>query len=200
MSYWTQTSPLAPLLTFADVATHLQLDPDVAALATEQDYVNSLIDAATAYAEDKLDSSLVTRTVTAVYFTNQDLAQNPYTFPVNAWNPMAFSLGKQLLLALPRGPFQAISTVTDANGTFAGVTVERYGVSDWLSLPQRFATPLTVTFTAGYGSTAASVPANIRAAVRALVMHLYENRGEAEAKHPEWIDSFLRVRSRGIGI
>lgn len=56
-----------------------------------------------------------------------------------------------------------------------------------IAIPVRQAGGIVITFTAGYGTTAASVPASLRQAIKDIVLHWYETReavGETSRWHP----------------
>jgi uncharacterized phiE125 gp8 family phage protein len=97
---------------------------------------------------------------------------------------------------LPRSPLQSVTSVqyyddNDAATLWAtsnyfvdtsrepGRLVLRSG-SVWPS-PTRVANSMIVTYVAGYGSDASSVPEPIKTAIRELVGHLYEHRGDETA-------------------
>lgn len=100
-------------------------------------------------------------------------------------------------IRLPRPNLVSVTSITyiDANGDTQTVTADDY-IVDTASLPGRIvpaygvAWPatrcqpdaVTITFTAGYGATADTVPASIRAAVLLVVGDLYKNR-EAQADY-----------------
>lgn len=91
---------------------------------------------------------------------------------------------------LPRPPLISVTSpiaytdVTGAAATFTNYQVTQgrepaiiepaYGYSWPSTLAQREA--VVITYKAGYGTTAASVPAGIRMAIMGLVAHMYENR------------------------
>jgi len=149
-------------------------------------YVQSLIAAATAYAEECMEASLLTRTITATYYSNDDLI-------------------------LPRGPVQEILSVS-VNGSpqDAGVyALEGYGRTDVLRYNngyiQPYAAPatFTVTYKAGYGDTAATIPPDILHAIKAHVALLNENRELANEKTitpVPFLADFYRLKGRGTGV
>lgn len=174
---WTQTTPAAIPVSYAQAAAHLRLYDD-----TDRDYVLDLIAAAVEYAETALESSLVTRTITATWFaTDADL-----------W--------------LPRGPVQSITTVVGlGNRAVAGCAVEGYGTADLLVAPSNgYQPPLTAVYQAGYGDNAADVPADIRLAIRQHVYSLYENRQPSsdldQMPVPGNLADFYRGKKRGTGV
>lgn len=150
---------------------HLRLD-----LPDDRAYVLDLIDAATAYAEGAMDSSLGTQTIEATFYDGDKL-----------W--------------LPRGPIQSITSVVDANNTtITDYTVEGYGTIDVLKVNRPYKGPLVVTYTAGFDA----VPADVKQAILCHVGTLYEFResiGTAAAHPiPHQLESFYRIRRRGNGL
>jgi uncharacterized phiE125 gp8 family phage protein len=179
---WTQEQPYTPLLTLDDVKIHLRLTDD----DTEDDYLNALVASATAHAEQLMQSSLLTRSITATFYS----AENLY---------------------LPRGPVQSIMSVAlDGQPVASGAyTLEGYGTAVLLRYnngtiqPHAAPAVLTVTYTAGYGSDPADVPADIIAAIRAYVGLLYENREAAHdrtIKPVPFLDDFFRLRGQDVGV
>ena len=104
---------------------------------------------------------------------------------------------------LPRAPLIAVTTlaIVDAAGAVTTVAADQYQVDastgpyaqpgavlpasgvDWPETRADTLGAVRVTFTAGYGATAASVPAALRAAILLIVGELYEQR-EASAEKP----------------
>ena len=92
---------------------------------------------------------------------------------------------------LARSPLISVSSITyqDSNGTTqtwssGEYSVDKYGIVSRISPAYGYQFPtartntnsVTITFTAGYGTTAASVPEPLRLAVKFLAGHWYENR------------------------
>lgn len=90
---------------------------------------------------------------------------------------------------LPRGPVQSVSSVKsydedDTESTFstASYFVDTSGDRIGLNLDYTWPADLRptnaaiITYVTGYGSTAASVPEDLKMAIRLLVGHWYENR------------------------
>lgn len=68
-----------------------------------------------------------------------------------------------------------LTSVYDLNGDYLGPYVELKHGQSWPAIGNR-TIPVSVTFVAGYGTTPASIPANIRLAMLMLIAHWYENR------------------------
>jgi len=75
--------------------------------------------------------------------------------------------------------FSSSSYIVDTDKT-PGEIVLAHGES-WPSGSLYPTSPISVTFAAGYGATASTVPASIRQAMLLLIGHLYENREDTVA-------------------
>lgn len=102
------------------------------------------------------------------------------------WDAVFDSFPCSRLLALPWPQLQSITSVsyTDIDGnsaTFAGFDADLFDngarlkidVQDWPSIHEN--TKVTVRFVAGYGDTAADVPASIKRAMFLLIGHMHAN-------------------------
>jgi uncharacterized phiE125 gp8 family phage protein len=171
---WTQSALVSDY-----AAAAYGLMPQHLVLAGDAAYVRELTAAAAEYAEEALGASLITRTITAEFYEGEKLF-------------------------LPRGPVMTVTSVTDAGGRAVGWRLERYGRSDLLVTTAAYTTPLTVVYTAGYGSGITNVPADIRHAIRTHVATLYENResvsDKAKMPVPHSLADFYRMKSRIVGI
>lgn len=152
-------------ITLEEAKVHCRVDPDI----TEDDeYLRALIAAARDKIERDMDLSLVKQTWRLSFDR----------FP--AWE-----------IRIPRSPLIAVTTLKyyDTSGTLTTLSSSTYEV-DTDSRPSRiqpawgYSWPATrnrtsavqVTFTAGFGTSAASVPAGLRQAVKLLVSHWYTYR------------------------
>jgi uncharacterized phiE125 gp8 family phage protein len=157
---WTITTPPATEpVTYAQMKSHLHLDDD-----NDRDYIIGLISAAREYAENSIQRSLITRTITAKWYNND---------PV---------VGK---LILPRGPVQSITQVTNFNGVVASVgdyELRRDGANDYMFMI-RTSFPFTIVYQAGYGD-ATAVPPSIKTGIMMHVAHLFRTR-EAISDRPQ---------------
>ncbi len=121
------------------------------------------------------------------------------------WRARFDALPKSGLLVLPVAPLIEVEAVTVADGEGGAVTVPAgdYEVDRGGAVPRiAFAVPLRpgtrlggieVTFRAGYGETATDVPEPLRQAVRLLLAHWFENRGDvAGAGIPEMVLALVR--------
>jgi uncharacterized phiE125 gp8 family phage protein len=188
--------PSSAIWTIHQLAYHLRLDPDDSDSALERDYVLELQAAAVEFAETAMGCSLLTRTVTAVFYGPNTPTNFGYTYAFN-WRHR---------LRLPRGPILGgITSVTDANGTVdpSKYKLEAAGVSDLLRVDVGYVEPLTVVYQGGYGSRPCDVPADIRHAIRMHVGTLYSNRqsiGKAGDSVPHGLADFYRLKCRMVPI
>ena len=196
--YWTGQRPSSPpLVTFAQAQAQLRI-----VTSDEQQYITDLIDACSEYAEQALDSSLLFRTITAVYNDGPPVFHPNGPGPgIDAW-PQNWMQGNRYFL--PRGPVLLgnVQSITDANGQSLAFTQDRQGLMDYAILKpsQNFTGPVTIVYTAGYGSTAAAVPSDICMAIRTHVATLFENRTSADEKAvlavPHSLEAFYALRKR----
>jgi len=180
---FTVTDPPADAIVDVDaVLYHLRVDD---AGGQEIPYIEALIAAATAYAEEIMETSIAARTITATYFAGDTLY-------------------------LPRGPVErinsvAINGIAQPEGTYS---LEAYGHSELLRFNsgtvQPFPAPtvMTVEYVAGYCDVDA-IPADIKQIILCHVGLLYENRElatEAKLTPVPFLDGFYKMRSRGAGV
>lgn len=144
------------------------------------------------------------------YFPMGNIGLFPYPYynglPLQAWQPF-FTVPIYRLMDNPRqikiplGPLVSITSIAyiDANGVSATISASDY-VVDNISLPGRIclktgkdwptpaaglavANGVLITFVAGYAPTTgglSTAPADLKAAVKLLVAHWYENREDAQ--------------------
>lgn len=188
------TPPAVEPVSIDEAKRHLRIDDDV---YDDDDLVSALIAAARSYVEEVCGRSLLTQTwrlalpgfpgatgVLGVPVYGVDPLSLPGT-------PVAGSVAFRYALRLPRGIVQSITSITYLDG--AGTTQTMDPASYVLSADAWEATltpapgsmwPVSlvhpegavVTYVAGYGDTADTVPQPIRAAIKLLLGHLYENR------------------------
>jgi uncharacterized phiE125 gp8 family phage protein len=144
-------------------------------------------------AEDMLIASLiVTSRLHVEAAASLALITQSWSYWLDAW-PRAPAL------RLPLRPVESIAAVRlyDANGTTTPLDPATY-LLDGAGLPPRLvrqgsllwpkpgrtANGIEIAFTAGYGDTAADVPAPLRQAILLLVAHWYEHRAPFEPGAP----------------
>ena len=158
-SQWTQSSPPTAIWTAAQLAYHCAIDADLAATSDEQNYLADLQAAAVEFAETAMGCSLLTRTITAVFYSGPHAPA--YTNIVSDQGPR--------LIELPRGPIHAITSATDSQGNAIAWQADGAANTDLIRLTAGYTPPLTVVYTAGYGAGATDPPADLRHAIRAHV-------------------------------
>ena len=179
------SGPSVEPVSLAEAKAHLRVDG-----TAEDTLIGSLIVTSRLHVEAALGLALITQS---------------WSYFVDAWP-------KGTELRLPLRPVQAIAAV-QLYGPDESVTpvppeiylvdghsvpprLVRQGAKVWPK-PVRSANGIEVAFVAGYGDTAADVPAPIRQAVLLLVAHWYENRepveiGSATVAIPHGISELLQ--------
>lgn len=177
-----KTAPTVEPITVADLKLHCRIDND-----DEDDLLESLIKTARTYVEQR---------------TKRTLLQTTYELYLD-WFPA------EIVLPLP--PVSSLTSITyyDTGGSSQtlsssvytldskqdpAVIVEAYGQS-WPAT-RDIPNAITVTYVAGYGAAATSVPDALKRAVAMYAAHLYENRepvGDAGTVIPLAIDSLIRM-------
>ena len=170
--YGTLSRTVAPSIdpvTLAEAKKHLNLD------GTDDDaYVTDLISVATAHAESYTNRQLISATYLLTFNGFPDIIYLPkppavsitsLTYVDGAGTTQTLTQGTDFNWQLPQGPLAGMARV-----------FPDYGLS-WPS-PRNYMPSVSVTYVAGYGSTAASVPIGIRQAIKAVVATLYEYREE----------------------
>lgn len=188
---YSNSPPVLPI-TVAELKTHARIDG-----SDEDSYLEALILAATDFCENSTWLAFLTQTWQVTFDA----------FP---------SADEEILL--PRPPLISVSSVgyIDSNGvsqTLAGSayqvdTLSRPGRlrpargTNWPSTRSDTQNTVTVTFVAGYGATAAVMPASLKHAVKFLATHWYEERQPAVIGNgiqvidlPMGIQSLLKMHS-----
>lgn len=162
----TTVKPAVEPVTLTEAKLHARVDA-----SEDNALVTALIVAAREYVEDYTSKSLVTQT---------------HELKLDAW--------PEDVIELPRGPVQAVSSITylKSDGTTGTVTAADYVVTtghrgrvalaDGASWPTDTLSPIgavKVTYTAGYGAAAVDVPAKLKQAILLLVGHWYAFREAA---------------------
>lgn len=181
---WTGTRPTSPpLATFAQLQSQLRIRS-----GEEEQYILDLLDACTEYAEQTLDTSLLTRTITATEY---------HQAAIDFWGTAERYPNR---VYLPRGPVSSVTSVTDSKSASISFTQQRFGLADFVVLNDPYAAPVTIVYQAGYGADAASVPSDIKMAIRTHVAHLFERREAADEKSivnvPLSLMAFYALRRR----
>lgn len=179
-----QTAPASEPVTTAEAKSHLRVTT-----SDDDTYISTLVTVARNHAETITRRALINQTWD--YFLNR------------------FPCGDKIVIPLPRLSSVTSVKYTDKDNvqsTLAsnkyivdinsepGQVVLAYGES-WPSFTPRPVNAVEIRFVAGYGSSAANVPAGIRQAMLLLVGHWYENRelvSELNLKEiPETVNALL---------
>lgn len=186
--------PTVPLLTTAEAKLHLRIDH-----SDEDTYVDALVKAATYKVESYIRRSLLSQTW--IYTLDRFPA-----WTINVPRPPAIAVSS-LAYVDTDGASQTLSSSlyrVTINGTPSRITPV-YG-EVWPTTRNQ-TDAVTITYTAGYGVTAATVPEQIREAVRLIVGHWYVNRetvttGTIVARFPqsaEWLLDGFKVKDWNYG-
>lgn len=167
------TAPTVEPVTVADAKSHCRID-----LAEDDALLSSMITTARVYVERK---------------TNRQLLEATYQLYTDAF-PAAFEL--------PRSPASSVTSITyvDTGGSTQTLAATEYTLDayrepavimpaylkSWPST-QDVPNAVCVTFKAGYGSTATTVPVALRQAVLMHVAHQYENRSATDQQAPSTV-------------
>jgi uncharacterized phiE125 gp8 family phage protein len=187
MGQWKITTPPAiQPVTNTEVYDQAHID-DTASNST---WVTRAIQGATATAETMTQLSLITRTITAVYYPERaDMTPSAIPFPAYTSLPLF------------RGPLQGVTSVTDGgNNTVTSYTLRKVGNVDFVQLLATIVGPITIVYTAGYGDTAAAVPDDIRDNIIAHVAHKWVHRELDADAEPVGLDRvYSKYRTGGAG-
>jgi uncharacterized phiE125 gp8 family phage protein len=180
------TPPASEPVVLADAKTQARIDT-----TADDSFIPLLITAARQWVESYLGRALITQTwqlwldlwPAAVELWWDGVREGPVT-----------GLDEISYISLPRPPLASVNAVTYYDNTDTPTTWDpgNYFV-DTISAPGRVALRLGATwpvpsrltngicveYVAGYGSDASDVPEVIKTAIRQLVSHWYEHRGEA---------------------
>jgi uncharacterized phiE125 gp8 family phage protein len=177
-----KTPPASEPVSVLEAKKHLRVEH-----ANDDTYIETLILAAREWGEAFQNRSWITRTL---------------VLHLNGWPEKS--------LLLPHGPVQSIVSITytiDGGDTFtvdpgiyrflAGGRLDLRNGKTWPAIPLDADLEVFIEYTAGYGDTAAEIPARFRQAVLLLVGHWYENReevlvGDAAEPLPYAAEALLR--------
>lgn len=158
-------APAVEPVSLTEAKSHLRVD-----ISDDDDYISGLIKSAREYIEGATRQALITQT---------------WRLSLDAWPE-----GNEI--TIPKPPLQSVTSIiykdSDGNSTTwstsayivdsdsePGRVVLAYGQS-WPSVTLYPANPIQITFKAGYGDAASSVPQHLIHAIKFLVAHWYENR------------------------
>ena len=164
------TAPTVEPLSTADAKLHLKIDG-----AGEDAYVDALVKAARQLCEEYQQRRLITQT---------------WDWKLDEW-PTALCGGRREL-SVPYPPLASVTSITylDADGatqTWAAASYQVDSTSEpgriqpaynetWPTIRSSILHPITIRYVAGYGASAASVPATTIQGLRKLLSHWHVNR------------------------
>ena len=164
MALKLSTAPTVEPVSIADAKAQSRID-----IADEDTLIADMVKGARQYAERITSSSFITQT---------------WQLVLDSWP------GREIFL--PKGPLQSVTSIKyyDADDTEYTVTSTDYIVdtyskpgrifikstASWPTTTLRDINGVIITFVAGYGDTASTVPSDIKAAIRLMFGDLYENR------------------------
>lgn len=185
-SFSLVTPPAAEPVALADVKLHARIDA-----TTDDSLITTLITAARIWAENYTGRALIDQT--------WQMALDTWPSPAEDWwdgirDGAISGLDRIAFISLPRPPLVSVTSVqyydnTDtptvwANSNYFVDTVRQPGrlalrMGAVWPVPTRLSNGIIITYVAGYGTDGSLVPEPIKTAIRQLVTHWYEHRGEA---------------------
>jgi uncharacterized phiE125 gp8 family phage protein/SPP1 family predicted phage head-tail adaptor len=185
-SFTLTVPPAAEPVALADVKLHARIDT-----TADDSLVTNLITGARQWAEQYTGRAIINQT--------WQMALDFWPGATEAWwdgvreGPVT-GLDRISFISLPRPPLASVTSVqyfdnTDTPATWdpgnyfvdtlrqPGRLALRLGAT-W-PVPSRLTNGIVITYVAGYGSDGTTVPEPIKTAIRQLVTHWYEHRGEA---------------------
>lgn len=174
--YQLTSEPSIEPVTLEEAKAHARIEHDA-----DDGVITGLITMARRFVESRTGRALITQAWTA---TLDRLPASPDD--TEAWLfPAPLSIRKIRLAPLPVASITSLvidgTTIASGNYRFDGFDlVLKTTVTD---STDELGGGIVITYSAGYGATAASVPRELRQAIKLLVSHLYENR---EVATPSW--------------
>lgn len=206
------TPPAVEPLTLAEAKAHLRVD-----IADDDALIGSLISAARMKCEDHVARSYVTTTWRLMLDTfpvptlNANVGDASLGWALLSYTPERVYPSTAEPIRLPRADVLAVTGLTyvDSTGTTQTLAPSEYVVQDgapgmvypaygktWPAA-RRQPGAVQVTFTAGYGPDASTVPDTVKAAMRLLIGLMYEKREEIDDL-PQFIQWILAGEDWGV--
>lgn len=152
------------------------------------------------------DDTMITRLIIAARRACESICRRSFITTAWKYTMERWPVCNGGRIVLPRPSLIAVSGITylDTTGTRQTLSSELYVVSTarepavvipaygttWPAA-REFMDSVQVSYTAGYGATAASVPDDIRAAILLMVGHLYAHRGDENQEPPAAVRNLL---------
>ncbi len=186
-SYSLVTPPTAEPVALADVKLHARIDT-----SADDTLLTTLITAARQWAEAYTGRAFINQT--------WQMALDMWPAVAEEWwdgvrdGPIS-TVKRVDFISLPRPPLVSVTSVqvfdnSDAATIWAATnySLDTFRAPGRLALragatwpvPTRVANGIIITYVSGYGSEGSNVPEAIKTAIRQLVTHWYEHRGEAQ--------------------
>jgi hypothetical protein len=186
------TGPATPAVSTADAKTHLRVTS-----AVEDSYIDSLVMAATKKAEAFTSKRFINQTWRQSLDTlSQSMGSGPWWDGTKDGAISEMGGASELdIIPLGIGPLVSITSFTyygidnvgvvwpstnyiaDTNSEI-GRLIKNYGAVWPSSLRDR--NSIAIDFVAGYGAAASSIPGDIIQAIKLILAHMYENRGDSD--------------------
>lgn len=185
MPYKVTVAPTIEPVTVDDAKRHLRVDwPD------DDAYIADLITAARQWCENGLRRALITQTIQAIIQLPEPVQGRlsgiigqigwPIELPMTADGTLQSVTLAEIETQIATFASLALTDdyLVDDNSEPGRIWLAAAAIAKWsISINYPGAIPrVRVTYTAGYGDTASTVPYPIRQAIRQGVAHLYENR------------------------
>jgi len=171
MGWKLKTGPTVEPVTLTEVKLHLKLatvTADAEAYTDEDTLLTALIQAAREQAEKYTNRALINQTWEYYLDEFPDGDIPVHVSPLSSVTSITYIDSDGVTQTLATTVYQADTTVEP------GKIFLKYGQL-WPST-RTVPNAVVITYVSGYGSTAASVPASIRAAILLIIGHLYEHR------------------------
>ena len=167
----------ATIISLVDMKLYLRVDH-----TTEDDLITALISAAVKTAEKEMNRDLLT----ATYENRRDSIEQDLTLrrgPYYSFTKIEYLVDSVYTLLA--------STEYDLaeGGIFGKIYAIDLSVADYDVHPEA----IKITFVAGYGATAASIPDDILTAIKAHVAYMYENRGDCTESSAYYVSDILSL-------
>ena len=171
MAWKVTTAPATEVWTLSEVKNYLKVDTSV-----DDTLITTLLQSAREVAERYLNQALITQTITE----KLDRLSNP-TIYLSVSPVMSVSSFQYADSQNTTQTYNASNYIVDTFDKPARLSLA-YGKT-WPTLYGNI-NDVTITYTAGYGSTAASVPMQIRQAILMMIADSYDNREDYVKKLP----------------
>lgn len=171
-------------LNFTDSSLVLSVAPATEPITTAEAKAQARVDISDD--DTYIDTLITAARVQAETYTQRAFIDQTWVYKIDEW-PSG-------VVQLPRAPLSSVTSIAylDADGNSQTLSSSVYTVDTssepgriYLADGQTWPTvqsvrhPITITYVAGYGSAASSVPAPIKAAIKVMVATWYENRESA---------------------